>query len=331
MNCPRCKSPIGPLASPDAIVTCPGCGTRLMTRSAALKSQGGSQQIPPAGSPGAAPEAPAAAAAPAASPGAPSSAASAVQRTTPAFDPGTLAAPSLEPDPTPEPPPAASHTAVKVGRHTVGRSSSGSVRSGGRRSDKGDGVTLEMLLAEIKAVQETQLSILDALAGLGRRPAEVGADSSAPTSGSRRGGDGGGETPAEGTTTLSPIRAAARKSVLLVDDNPKTRQAALEELEKADIPVRAFAEGNKALAAIAYDKPDLIILELAVGGDMSGKDLVNMIKATMEWVDIPIVLWTRENVSNQREARQLHGADEVVMKSAGAAALVARVITLFRR
>jgi CheY-like chemotaxis protein len=318
MNCPRCKSPIGPLANPDAIVTCPGCGTRLMTRSAALKSQGGSQLIPPAGSPAAPP--------PAALPAAP-----AAQPTYPAIDPGTLAAPSLEPDPTPEPPPSASQTAVKVGRHTVGRSSSGSLRSGGRRSDKGDGVTLEMLLAEIQAIRETQQQILDAIGGMGPRPGEVGADSAGPTSALRRGGDSGGETPAEGSTTLSPIRASARKSVLLVDDNPKTRQAAVDELEKADIPVRAFAEGSKALAAIAYDKPDVIILELAVGGDMSGKDLVNMIKATMEWVDIPIVLWTRENVSNQREARQIHGADEVVTKSAGAAALVARVITLFRR
>ena len=64
---------------------------------------------------------------------------------------------------------------------------------------------------------------------------------------------------------------------------------------------------------------------------MGGKDLVNMIKATMEWVDIPIVLWTREPVASQKEARQIHGADEVVPKSGGAAALVARVITVFRR
>ena len=26
---------------------------------------------------------------------------------------------------------------------------------------------------------------------------------------------------------------------------------------------------------------------------MAGKDVINMIKATMEWVDIPIVLYTR--------------------------------------
>ena len=56
----------------------------------------------------------------------------------------------------------------------------------------------------------------------------------------------------------------------------------------------------------------MIVLELGLGGDMAGKDVINMIKATMEWVDIPIVLWTREPVQSQKEARQIHGADEVV-------------------
>jgi len=51
----------------------------------------------------------------------------------------------------------------------------------------------------------------------------------------------------------------------------------------------------------------------------------------MEWVDIPIILWTREPVATQKEARQLHGADDLALKAGGAAALVARVITLFRR
>ena len=94
---------------------------------------------------------------------------------------------------------------------------------------------------------------------------------------------------------------------------------------------RAYAEGNAAVSAIAEEKPDVIALELGVGGAMAGKDLVNMIKATMEWVDIPIVLWTREAVTTQKEARQIHGADEVVPKSGGPAALLACVIGVFRR
>jgi len=175
------------------------------------------------------------------------------------------------------------------------------------------------VLAEIQAVREAQQQILEALADLRQ---------------SHAGPAGGGTiaaNPDESGRMLSPIRSSSRKSVVLVDDDPNTRQAAANELEGAEIPVRAFAEGNKAIAAIAEEKPDVIVLELGVGGDLPGKDLVNMIKATMEWVDIPIVLWTREAVSNQREARQLHGADDVVVKSSGAAALVARVINVFRR
>ena len=118
---------------------------------------------------------------------------------------------------------------------------------------------------------------------------------------------------------------------MLVDDDPQTREAAVAELQHAEVPVRAFDDGNAALSAIAEEKPDVIVLELATGGDMGGKDLVNFVKATMEWVDIPIILWTREPVASQKEARQIHGADEVVPKSGGAAALVARVITVFRR
>jgi CheY-like chemotaxis protein/predicted RNA-binding Zn-ribbon protein involved in translation (DUF1610 family) len=280
MNCPRCKSPISPLENPDAIVTCPGCGTRLMTRSAALRSQGASTQ-------GRAPA----------------------------------------PDPPPAPP--VQQTAVKVGvRQTTvsGKTAGAAVRSGSRKgaAAAASGVTLEVILAEIQAVRATQQLVLEALGGLRRDKAQVAAAPGASTS------DGIGIEETSGTT-LSPIRAPARRTAVLVDDDSETRQAAQEDLERADIPVRAFSDGNKALSAIAEDKPDVIVLELAVGGDLGGKDLVNMIKATMDWVDIPIVLWTREPISNQKEARQIHGADEVVSKSLGAAALVARVITVFRR
>jgi hypothetical protein len=57
-----------------------------------------------------------------------------------------------------------------------------------------------------------------------------------------------------------------------------------------------------------------------------------MVKATMEWVDVPIVLYTRVPIESQKEARTIHGADELVPKGVGAPeALVARVIALFRK
>jgi CheY-like chemotaxis protein len=50
---------------------------------------------------------------------------------------------------------------------------------------------------------------------------------------------------------------------------------------------------------------------------MPGHDLINMIKATMEWVDIPIVLYTRLEMGDDEEARQIHGADAIVAKGDG--------------
>jgi len=41
---------------------------------------------------------------------------------------------------------------------------------------------------------------------------------------------------------------------------------------QADIPVRAFPDGRAAVAAIADEKPDVIVLELALAGAMEGRD-----------------------------------------------------------
>jgi hypothetical protein len=66
---------------------------------------------------------------------------------------------------------------------------------------------------------------------------------------------------------------------------------------------------------------------------MPGKDVINMIKATIEWIDIPIVLYTRLLIASQKEARTIHGADEFVSKSSVRAAevLTAQVIAQFRK
>jgi len=91
------------------------------------------------------------------------------------------------------------------------------------------------------------------------------------------------------------------------------------------------ADGWDSVRKTRELKPDVIALELDISGRMAGKDVINMIKATMEWVDIPILLYTRLPLESQKEARTVHGADDLVLKRSGPAALVARVIMTFRR
>jgi len=178
--------------------------------------------------------------------------------------------------------------------------------------------TLEQVLAELQAIREAQAEVL---ALLRARPGRAGGVS-------------------DGAAALDPtflagaqprVRTRKRKTVLLIDDDPATRQAALAEMEQAQVPARVAADGAAGIQAIAAEKPDVIALELGMGGNMAGKDVINMIKATMEWVDIPILLYTRLPVESQKEARSLHGADDLVLKRSGPAALVSRVIATFRR
>ena len=178
-------------------------------------------------------------------------------------------------------------------------------------------VSLEAVMLELRALRSGQEEILGLLKGWS--PSAPGAETAA-----------GEDEPVP--TAPPPLRSRRRKTLLLIDDDANTRAAAVAALEQAQVPVRTAADGQGGLAAIAAERPDVIALELAMGGSMAGKDVINMIKATMEWVDIPIVLYTRLAVASQKETRIEHGADELVLKGEGGPeSLVARTIALFRK
>jgi len=179
-------------------------------------------------------------------------------------------------------------------------------------------VSLEAVMEELRALRSGQAEIIGLLKG---------AAAPVPAPGARD-----AEEELAQAAAPPPVRSRRRKTVLLIDDDAKTRAAAVAALEQAQVPVRTAADGQGGLAAIAAERPDVIALELALAGSMAGKDVINMIKATMEWVDIPIVLYTRLLVASQKETRIEHGADEFVLKGQGGPEnLVARVISLFRK
>lgn len=191
-------------------------------------------------------------------------------------------------------------------------------------------VPMETILEEIRALRRTQAEILALLRAQPARTAA--APARVPDDDDPFGGFEGDAAMPMSAAATAPLRSRRRKSVLIVDDDAATRLSAVAAFEKAEVPVRAVGDGNAALSALAEEKSDVLVLELGMGGAMAAKDVVNLIKATMEWVDIPIVLYTRLPVAGQKEARQVHGADEIVPKAPGGEeALVARVIQIFRR
>jgi CheY-like chemotaxis protein len=169
------------------------------------------------------------------------------------------------------------------------------------------GPGLETLLEEIRSVRRLQEEML----GLLRAGRSAAPDEPKTLSGLE-----------DDEPSLSA--SAGRKSVLVIDDDARARQEAVLALQPLGA-IRTAADGHAAIAAIAAEKPAVIVLELALGGAMPGRDLVNMVKATMEWVDIPLLLYTRAEVASDEDAR-IHGADTFVRKGPGSAkALASRV------
>jgi CheY-like chemotaxis protein len=273
---------------------CPSCGARLRSK--------------PAGS--SAPKARAAEAAPEPEPerGRKSAAAAVMENPSATLPPGTPLRPIPKPGST------SLRDLEDAGASSPARPAEGAVSP----------AVIEALMEEVREVRRVQEEIL---ALLRERPSRGEAPSSEPNEDPF----GFGQDTPMSVPSVAPLRSRRRKTVMVMDDDAATRQAAVSAFERADVPVRAVGDGNSGLQMLAEERCDVLVLELGMGGAMGGKDVVNLIKATMEWVDIPIVLWTRVAVQGQKEARQIHGADELVPKGPGSEeALVARVIQIFR-
>ena len=127
-------------------------------------------------------------------------------------------------------------------------------------------------------------------------------------------------------TAAAPKPRAAGRSLLIVDDDPAVAEATRKACAALGfVPVVVDAV-RPALDAISKERPALLILEPLLAGELSGRDLVNYVKSTMEWIEIPILIHTRAAVANHDQARTDFGADDYVIKANGSVDVVAKKI-----
>ncbi|MHC5161755.1 MAG: response regulator, partial [Planctomycetota bacterium] len=82
--------------------------------------------------------------------------------------------------------------------------------------------------------------------------------------------------------------------ILVVDDQKDLLEMLDMVLTQEGYRVRTAASGNEALAMIAAQKPDLILLDIILG-DISGIKLTTKLKHETETTHIPIILLTAKD------------------------------------
>ncbi|MDM0024777.1 adenylate/guanylate cyclase domain-containing protein [Variovorax saccharolyticus] len=117
--------------------------------------------------------------------------------------------------------------------------------------------------------------------------------------------------------------------VLVVDDVDKNVRLLADVLTARGCRVSTAASGEEALARIAADPPDLVLLDVMMPG-MNGYDVCRAIRADPALAVLPVVLVTALDPEQERVNGLNAGADDFLGKPIHQAELLARVRSLLR-
>jgi DNA-binding response OmpR family regulator len=115
--------------------------------------------------------------------------------------------------------------------------------------------------------------------------------------------------------------------VLVVEDDQYVRMAVAHVLRREGMRVSEAANGDAALAALAADPPDVVVLDRM----MPGVDGLEVLRRLRRHSGVPVLLLTAMGADDDKVAGFDHGADDYLVKPFGTRELVARVKALLRR
>lgn len=119
-------------------------------------------------------------------------------------------------------------------------------------------------------------------------------------------------------------------NILVVEDEPAIAELISLNLRHGGHSVRLAADGTQALAAVAAELPDLVVLDWMLPGE-SGVSLARQWRATARTQALPIVMLTARSEDRDVVQGLDAGADDYLAKPFSPAQLLARVRAVLRR
>ncbi len=105
------------------------------------------------------------------------------------------------------------------------------------------------------------------------------------------------------------------KKILIVEDSDSTRammRAIVEDIGE-DFHVIEAANGFEALKILPAENFDLIITDINMP-DINGLELINFIKTSPRYNDIPLIIVSTESTEEDRRRGMALGADDYITK-----------------
>jgi PAS domain S-box-containing protein len=126
--------------------------------------------------------------------------------------------------------------------------------------------------------------------------------------------------------TVSRVLSGAGK-VLIVDDDRDTLELLRQALNGMGFHVRTTTSGRRAMQLVREEKPDLILLDLKLPGEMDGYQVLTQLKRNVDTASVPVIVITGSLTDQEIKQKKVLalGADHFLTKPFEMDELVAEI------
>ncbi len=117
------------------------------------------------------------------------------------------------------------------------------------------------------------------------------------------------------------------KKVLVVDDNPVSRELIREVLQSPQHRILEAEDGEEALEMVRQEEPDLVLLDIQLPV-LDGFEVLRRIRGNPRFARLPVIALTAFAMREDCERALQLGFDEYITKPIDAASLRLRIRSL---
>jgi CheY-like chemotaxis protein len=104
------------------------------------------------------------------------------------------------------------------------------------------------------------------------------------------------------------------KRLLVVEDDDVQRAAMIDLIAHEDVEITAVATAEEALRELAQTHYDCMVLDLGLQGGQDGFQLLETVKGDPAMRELPIIIYTGKELSQEEETRLRRFADTIIIK-----------------
>ncbi|MGO5052694.1 winged helix-turn-helix domain-containing protein [Lachnospiraceae bacterium LCP25S3_G4] len=118
--------------------------------------------------------------------------------------------------------------------------------------------------------------------------------------------------------------------IYCVEDDSNIRELVVYTLETTGMKARGFEDGASFMEALAFETPELILLDIMLPGE-DGITLLKRLKSASKTKSIPVIMVTAKGGEYDKVVGLDTGADDYVTKPFGMMELISRIKAVLRR